>query len=143
MIYRSRFFDVRELVDPGTFSKLGDRSWIVFRPEALRMLDDVREFLGVPCVVNDWYKGGGFKYSGFRPPSCTVGAPLSAHRLGCAFDIKPKSMTIKAAWAKIQGAATDPRLSRVRRAEAIEDTPTWLHLDVYEHDGAGILVVKP
>lgn len=142
-IYKPANFPIKELVDKATFDRLGERAYMLFRPEALRMLQGVREFLGVPCVVNDWDKGGQYSQSGFRPSSSTVGAPYSAHRLGCAFDLKPKGMTIAAAWAKIQGAPNDPRVKLIRRVENIEKTPTWLHIDTYEHDGAGILVVNP
>jgi len=143
MLYKSKFFTIEELVDKVTFEKFGQKAWQFFRPEALVMLDGVRGFLGVPCVVNDWHRGGQYQLSGFRPPSSTVGATYSAHRLGCAFDLKPKGMTISAAVAKIKGAKTDPRLRNLRRIEDPDHTPTWLHVDTYEHDNAGILVVKP
>jgi hypothetical protein len=143
MQYKPKNFTAEEIVDRETFEKLGARSFMLFRPEALRMLDGLRDFLGVPLVINDWHRGGQYQYSGYRPASCTVGAKYSAHRLGCAFDLKPKGLTISAAWAKIQGSPNDPRLALLRRVENISATPTWLHVDTYEHDGAGILVVNP
>jgi hypothetical protein len=138
-----KYFKAFELVDPDTYARFGERSLQFFRPEALRMLDGVREFLGVPCIVNDWKSGGQYRFSGLRPRSCAIGAEYSAHRFGCAFDVKPRGMTIAAAWAKIQGAKGDPRIALIRRVEDISYTPTWLHVDTYEHDGDGILVVKP
>lgn len=143
MIYRPRFFKPQELVDPDTFADLGDRSLMVFRPEALRMLDELREFLSVPCVVNNWSAGGAYKYSGYRPHGCTVGAKYSAHRMGAGFDVRPRGMTVTEAFERIMANPMEPRVQRIRRIEDIEKTPTWLHVDVYEHPGSWIQIVNP
>ncbi len=143
MNYTPRFFSIKELVDPDTYHKFGDASIQFLRPEALKMLDGVREFLGVPCKVNDWHQKGQFSLSGLRPFTSSVGAPYSAHRFGCAFDLKPIGITIQAAYAKINGAKDDPRVKAIRRIEDISFTPSWLHVDTFEHSGDRFILVKP
>ena len=84
--YAPIHFTVKELVDPDTFSVLGDSSLWLFKPEALWTLDAIRKFFNAPVLVNNWASGGNFKYRGFRPSNCKVGATNSQHRLGNAFD---------------------------------------------------------
>jgi len=52
-------------------------------------------------------------------------------------------MTIDAAWAKIKGAWSDPRIQLIRRMEDRSIATTWLHVDTFEHDAPGVLIVKP
>lgn len=143
--YRPEFFDVRELVDPVTLSRLGPRALMVFRPEALRMLDDLRRFVGVPITINNWHLGGTFQFSGFRPYTTTVGAAYSAHRLGCGFDLKFRGKTVQQVYADILSAHKEgnPMVQRIRRMENVRATPTWLHVDTYEHESDKILIVMP
>lgn len=143
MTYKPKHFILQELVDRQTFADLGERGWMLFRPDALRMLDDLREFLGAPCTVNNWHRNGQYQFSGFRPMTFAQGAKYSAHRLGCGFDLKVSGMTPAQAWAKIQAHPGHTLLSRLLRVEDVAFTPTWLHVDTYEHGGGSILVVKP
>ena len=41
-----------------------------------------------PLVINNWFNGGNYAYSGLRPLSGGVGAFNSLHRYGAAVDIK-------------------------------------------------------
>ena len=43
-------------------------------------------FGGRSMTINNKCYGGVFNYRGYRQPSCTEGAPLSAHRRNLAFD---------------------------------------------------------
>ena len=54
MSYVLRNFKIWELVPPEVYASKGDAAIELFDPEALAMLDDYRDFLGVPVTVNNW-----------------------------------------------------------------------------------------
>lgn len=64
----------------------------------------------------------GEQYGGFRPQSCTIGAPESAHKVGMAVDIYDPANKLDA-WIN-DGILTQYQLYR----EAPESTPGWCHL---------------
>ena len=83
-----KFFDLYELVDRATYEKWGEDAWNLFNPDLLYSIDGVREFLDVPCYINNWYGGHGQnQYRGYRPHDCPVGAVNSQHKVGNAGDI--------------------------------------------------------
>lgn len=126
--YKPVYFQVWELVPKDTYLKYGGNSFMFFNPNALRMIDDLREFLDVPLIINNWKEGGTYEFSGLRPKSCSVGAEYSQHRLGQAFDVKPLRMPIGDAFKRIIDNITDERLKYISTIEDIEFTPTWLHV---------------
>ena len=123
---KCRHFDIEELVDPETFRRFGGSSWMFLNPAALSALDDLREFFGVPVTVNNWHKGGPFRYRGFRPRSCTVGGEYSQHRLGNAFDCDIKGVTADEARQRILANKDDVRLMHIT---CLEDKVNWVHFD--------------
>ena len=122
-----RHFELYELVDKATYERIGDAAWALFNPNALIALDDLRDFLGVPLTVNNWMKGGDRQYSGYRPPECPIGAKLSQHRLGNAFDALPKDMTAEDARQMILADQDNPLVSLITRLEA---DVSWVHFDL-------------
>lgn len=134
--YRPKHFALKELVDPETYAKLGDRAWIVLDPRALATLDQLRKRFG-SCTVNNWHSGGAHKYRGFRPPQCTVGAALSQHRFGRAFDCSFNTSAHVVREYVLDNWAEFPYLM------TLEDEVSWVHFDVRDHGGAGIQLVKP
>lgn len=134
--YRPRHFELRELVDPETYRWLGERAWWVLDPRALATLDQLRDRFG-PCTVNNWHADGDFRYRGFRPPGCAVGAALSQHRFGRAFD------------CTFRETAQEVReYIRAHRAEfpfltTLETDVTWLHFDVRDTGTQDILIIRP
>ena len=83
-------FKIEELVDKATFEYWQHNPsvlWGLFDDRALATLVALRRRFG-PCSINDWYWGGSYQYSGFRPPHCSIGAELSQHKFGRAFDCK-------------------------------------------------------
>jgi hypothetical protein len=121
-----KYFSLEEIVDPRTFKEYGHKAWQLFPPDSLEMLDNVREFLGVPLTVNDWHNGGTYQFSGYRPSWCNVGAKLSAHRVGKGFDCKSKDMTAEEMRTKILADINNPLLAKINR---LEGEVSWLHLD--------------
>ena len=136
MTYICRHFSIKELVPPETIAYLGEeKSWWLFQPEALLCIDLLRDDLG-PCTINNWARGGDFKYSGFRPANCTVGSQYSMHRLGMAFDMKFNGATADRAREHI-------RQNRERFAwiRGMETGVSWCHIDGRNYDG--LLEFKP
>lgn len=94
------YFAIYELVGKDTYEKHSDNSWFVFRTEALHCLLIMREGIGLPFTVNDWYWGGRFDERGYRSNIQHIAKEktldgvlyLSGHPLGCAFDFKVKEM---------------------------------------------------
>lgn len=79
---------------------------------------------GVKLPINPKTKTqvSGEQYGGFRPQTCTIGAPLSAHKIGMAIDIyDPEN--------KLDEWITDDVLRTVGLyREAPRATPVWCHL---------------
>ncbi len=140
MIYRPKFFILQELVPPSLFDLLGEQAWELFDQNALIALDKLREHFGA-IVVNDWHKGGPYKESGLRETNTKTGAPRSAHKVGKAFDCKPKKWTVSDMYNYV---VDNPReFPEIRRVENIRFTPTWFHFDTIEHGNEGIRVFRP
>lgn len=134
--YRPKHFDIRELVDPETYEKLGSNAWIVLEPRAVITLDQLRDRFG-RCTVNTWHLGGTLRYRGFRPPQCTVGAALSQHRFGRAFDCSFNA----SAHAVREYILANPQ--EFPHITTLEDEVTWVHFDVRDHGGPHIKLIKP
>ncbi len=125
-----KYFQIYELVDEKTWRTIGDKAWELFKPDALIMLDNFREFIGVPCSVNNWYGAtGGYatrQFSGFRPEDCPIGAKHSQHKLGNAFDVHVKDMNADDARKRILADKDNPLLLNITR---LESGVAWVHMD--------------
>jgi len=138
--HRSRWFKLPELVDPIIHQDLGERAWELLEPDALRMLDGLREKFG-RLVVNDWYAGGRFSESGLRRCDTTTGAKWSQHKYGRAFDVKPKDATPQEMFVYVLDHQHEfPLLACV---ENVGKTITWLHVDTRNHSEQSIRVIEP
>lgn len=144
MSYRPRHFAPHELLPDLT----GDETWDTLDPalraklddRLLETADDVRDLLGVPCTCNDYARGGKRRWSGFRPPSCTVGAKGSQHRKGRAVDLLPKGMTAGVARIVVRKAVGAGKLPHLG---AVELDVSWLHIDVRPRVGGKVKWFKP
>ena len=124
-----RHFQAYELVDRVTFDRMGEGALSLFHPEALRALDDLRDFFGAPVTVNNWQTGGPFEWRGFRTPekAAELGAPHSRHAVGDAFDCDIDGWTAEMARQQILAYKGDPLLSRIQR---LEGGVSWVHFDL-------------
>lgn len=123
-----RYFELPELVDRATYQKYGDAAWNLFHQDALEALDGIREFFAAPVTVNNWWDGkGSFQYRGYRPPDCHIGAPMSYHRRGMAFDLDVKGHDAEEVRAAIIENRDNPLLIPIQRLEA---GVSWVHFDV-------------
>jgi len=83
-----------ELIPPEIYrNKRVLNEWFI-DPLMLKVVQDVRDYYG-PVTINNWLKGGPFKYSGYRHPNCPEGAKLSMHRFMKAMDLKPSECEAK------------------------------------------------
>ena len=139
-MYRPANFAIHELVSPEIYAQRGQRGWELLDERALRALQDLRDRFG-RIRINDYEFGGKYRYSGFRPPECTVGAKLSQHRFGRAFDCKFHDHTAKEVYHHIVDNPEDFPL--ITTLENIDYTPTWLHMDVRMNPETGIRIVNP
>ena len=140
--YKPYYFQIHEIVDRTTYFKFGDDALMFFNPIALQMLDELRDFLDVPLIVNNWRQDGPYEFSGFRPSWCRVGAEYSQHRLGNAFDIKPVRMSIENSFIKIINGQAHEKLKYLTCMEDLKFTPSWLHVDARNIPDR-IRIVKP
>lgn len=116
----TKYFKAEELLPKG----VTDTSKL--KPALLRLIDEVREILGVPCTINNYHKGGTRQWCGLRTPECTVGAPLSQHRLGNAADLHPVGLSAEDARAKIKEAVAAGKLKDLG---GVELDVSWVHVD--------------
>ena len=130
--YTPKYFAVQELVDPETFKVLGSTALILFQAQALWTLDAIRAFYNAPVIVNNWHVKGHFKYRGYRPASCNIGAQYSQHRLGNAFDFncncKYSSQEIQ------QDIMYNPFRDCYKYITAVENVGGWVHIDFRNRD---------
>jgi len=124
--YICKHFKIYELVDPATHRKFGERAWMFFDDDTLRMIDGIREYFDVPMTINDWHWGGQFRWSGLRTVDCKEGSTWSIHRLAKAFDMKAKGISADAMRAEIMAHQDHPFLKYIYR---MEDGVSWLHVD--------------
>ena len=121
-----KYFKLEELIDQRTFRNFGNTAWQLFTPESLEMLDNFREFIGVPVTVNNWHIGGQFSMRGYRPSWTDVGAINSPHKKGRAFDCDVEGMTAEEVRQKILENQDNPLLNRIMRVEGLVN---WVHMD--------------
>lgn len=126
----NKYFQVKELVSSNIYKEYGDDAIKFLDPKALKVLENVREILGVPLICNNWAAGGSRNYCGYREPSCTIGTKGSLHRKGQAFDLISSKMTAKEMRDKLE--QNQDKLIYPIRVEKWEGNKeiTWLHIDI-------------
>jgi hypothetical protein len=122
-----KYFELYELVDRNTFQKWGENAWNLLHPDALDALDGIREFFGVPVIVNNWYGGGQLQFRGYRPADCMIGTLNSYHKRGMAFDSNIKGFDSEDARQIIIENRDNPLLIKIQRMENYVD---WIHFDI-------------
>lgn len=87
-----KYFKEQEFVDRETYEyyrKNGWDVWRLFNPGLLWSIDHLREFVGVPFLLNNWHVGGDVEWRGFRTPRCPFYSQWSQHPKGDAVDFVP------------------------------------------------------
>lgn len=131
-----KYFKPYELVSKTIYQKYGDDSIQFLDNRLLETLDCIREILGVPMVINDWYWNGKNQQRGLRENTCSLCLEktkkgvlyLSRHTMGRAFDAVSSKMSAPEMRKKI--IANAYKLPYPIRLESDMSAPTWLHVDL-------------
>jgi hypothetical protein len=146
-----KHFIIKEFVPPDVWDAEGEQSISHIDERLLITADQIWEHFNsiykgkekFSITVNDWCYGGKFKYRGYRPPNCTIGAAHSMHRKidghKCgAFDCDIKGFTANEARLEIiENRAKFPHLTRM------ENLVSWLHGDIKVTNKPEIVLFQP
>ena len=154
--YKPKHFASHEYLPPWEYERYGDRGVYYFMDvRVLITADQVREFFGAPCTINNWWwkrkrnipEDQWRQYSGYRPDRYyentvqTPGHPvpsMSQHRFGRAVDMLITGVTATQARDIILNHQKYfPWICR------IEDDVNWLHFDVCNDFHHGIHLFQP
>ena len=130
-MYTPKHFKAHEFVPKSIYDRRGERSLELIDDRILITMDTLRENLGKPITVNNWYWGGGFSQSGLRTVEHygtleKYEDSLSQHKFGRGCDFRVDGMTPTMVREHIyQNKDKYPHISFVE-----EETPTWIHIDV-------------
>ncbi len=136
----SRDFHLHEFVPPEVYNAYGDRAVWFLDPRIITLAQFLRERFRTPVVINNWFSGGNYRYSGYRDPLSEVGAMFSQHKFGRAIDIKVQGIEPENIREDIRLHWPDYREAGLTTIE--EGTQTWVHLDC-RHTGIKELFVVP
>jgi len=141
MQYKPIHFKIWEMVPPELMSLPEDYLCNLFDENLLIVIDRLRMTIGKPITINNWKTGGQYKWSGYRTNSCKIGAKLSAHRIGMAFDIKVSGMSpTEVSEYILSHQAMFPEITEI---EDVDSTPSWFHISCRPHNKKGIRIIKP
>lgn len=128
-----------EFVPKEIYEVYGDNSIWFINKEIVSAAQFLRDFFGVPLVINNWFEQGDFNYSGYRPPDCLIGAKYSQHKLKSAIDCRSDKITpaeMREAILKNEKKFMEAGVTCFE-----SDTPTWLHIDNRWNQTGSILQV--
>lgn len=122
-------FNIKELVPKSVYDKYGEFSWRFLDKQAVIGLQLFREWWGVPVMVNNWHNGGRFHNRGFRMPNTTVGAFLSQHKFGRAWDLNVRGIPSDDVYDSILADEDYFFEIGITRMEKKKYTKGWTHID--------------
>ena len=128
-MYKCKHFKIYELVDPVTYEIRGEKAWELLDDRALKTLDAIRDYFGVPITVNDWKWGGKRQWSGLRTAESPYYSPYSQHSFGRAFDCLVSGMAAQ----DVREAILKNRTKHFPYITGIELDVNWLHFDCRNH----------
>ena len=138
------YFDIEEFVPPQIFKKYGMNSLQFIDPKIIAIATAYREFFKMPVFINDWHKGGPYSYRGFRTPRVNLGAELSQHKFGRAFDCNIGSMNEKQMFIAVSENFEFFKQFGLTTLENYKFTDGWLHSDCRTtSDPNKLLIVDP
>lgn len=142
MSYQPKHFAPHELL-PGmsgleTWATLDPNERAKLRDKGLILLDKVTELLyryGAKAVtINNYHWKGDRQWSGWRSPTCGVGATLSRHRKGDGFDLHCRELS-----ADKMRLIVKMHLDELPELGGIELDVEWLHIDARDRVGGKVL----
>lgn len=144
-MFKCKYFGIKELVSNLVYAKFGEMSWQFLDKDVLEDIDTIRATFGSEIIINNWAVGGQYKESGLRSNMDSIlknkkALYLSAHVLGCGYDLKAKNGKNKELHALVCKLVKEKKLKKIRRVENFVSTPTWVHVDGFQTVG-DILVI--
>lgn len=137
-------FYLDEFMDQRTYRVFGERCQWFIDPKIVIIAQYMRTISGSPVTINNWWHGGTFSYSGYRPRNATVGAEYSQHRFGRAVDLKFRDLEPPEAARLVELHWHNLRAIGLTTMEDIQFTRSWLHLDCRPGTkGHELFIVKP
>lgn len=137
-----QYFVIQELVGVNTYNRYGKNAWKFIDIRLLHALLIIRQGIGKPITVNNWFFGGKFTQRGLRTNLQQIFKNyfkrgvlyLSAHVMGKAIDFDVEGMTANEVriWL-IQNEDLFPfkiRLEQRLKGRYIN----WVHLDVFQDE---------
>jgi len=151
---QSKHFKIQELVCKHVFNRDGHSSWRYLRPVVIDFIDWFRDEINNPVYVNNWYWGGPRTQRGVRCNMCQIVKDkttlyTSAHIFGCAIDFNVKGYTPNQVREWLDANIyifflQFPQYTAKVRLESSKYATTWVHVDFFDHNGAGIVqYIKP
>jgi uncharacterized protein YcbK (DUF882 family) len=145
MMYKSKYFKLKELVCRHVYEKFGEKAWSLLDPRLLQTLDIIKEALDKPIYINNWSVQGALSQRGLRCILCKLVKDafvkntlyMSAHMEGQAVDFDVMGMTAEEVrkWI-IEHQDILPYSIR------LEDGVSWVHLDVRGEDDVKVYLFK-
>jgi hypothetical protein len=138
-------FILQEFVPKSIYSKFkNSAAWFV-QKRLVYAAQCIRNRFKKPMIINNWHtrEHGGYQFRGFRDPLCTVGAEMSQHRFGRAFDFHIKGLSHEEIFQDIIDNELQYMSYGITTVENIEHTNGWIHVDIRWTDKNEILIVSP
>lgn len=129
MLYKCKYFQLKELISPDVYNKYKDFAWYFFDVDTLIDLDTIREKHGMPIYINNWFNGGNLRNCGFRS-NLYENSKLycSPHLFGRAFDLH--SANNRKLYADVVELHKAGKLKAIKRIESPKTTKYgWIHID--------------
>jgi hypothetical protein len=136
-------FSLQEFVPPSVWNQFGSASRWFLDPRLLDLAQFYRDYFDAPVWVNTWAWDGRFKERGFRLPTTNVGARLSQHKFGRAFDCNVEGMTPEEVRERIMDNEALFMEKGLTTLESGEIAKTWVHSDIRTTTQDSILIVTP
>lgn len=134
----SKNFILQEFVSKTFWEKWGERSIWFIDQRIVESVQTLRDELGVPLTINNWFYGGSRQASGLRVEGMLEWLAYSQHSFGRAVDVVSSSIT-----ADDMRQFLYSNKNKFPHITAIETNVSWLHIDCRETKMNDYLLFNP
>jgi len=146
----SKNFYLWEFVSSGIYRRWGNNSIWFLDKRIITASQFIRTRFDYPVTICNWHDAEPgdkiYQYSGYRSPSCKVGANLSQHKFGRAPDLKMLGKPNNGADELRDDIKKNFHLYKSMGLTTIESedyAPNWCHLDCRWTGMKELFIVKP
>jgi hypothetical protein len=138
--YTPKHFIAQEFLPKAIYGMYGDSGLSIFMDaRILWTADQIREHYEVPCLINDWHRGGLRGQCGYRERGVVIdSSQCSQHYFGRAIDMIVMGIKSEQVRQDIRDGKLIKEITYVTR---IEDDVEWLHLDCASVPGNSIIFI--